>query len=96
MRGSTWPPYWVADLPNYRRRALEVELRRELSPGHILHGKTVVAKAVGNDPDDVVFQLEDGHFAAVHLTWKTESDVNWPFTLVFDSLKSLGESDEWG
>jgi hypothetical protein len=96
MDESTWPTYWVADLPADRRQKLEVELQRELPPGHMLYGKTVVAKAIGYDPDDVVFQLEDGKFAAVHLTWKVESDTNWPFTLLFDSLKSLGESDEWG
>jgi hypothetical protein len=90
------PIYWTANLTEDRRQALEYELSRELPMGHVLESRRCRAKAVGGDGDDVVFQLEDGSFAAVHLTWEVESDAQWPFTLLFDNLKSLGESEEWG
>jgi hypothetical protein len=46
----------------------ERELRREVAPGHALHGRPwrVIAKALPND--DVIAECED-EVAVVHLTW---------------------------
>lgn len=95
MRPLDWPSYWNASVPENWLLTLEVELRRELPVGHALHGRRCVAKAIGRDPDDVVFELEDGSLAAVHLTWKAETNALWPFALLFDDLKSVGQADEW-
>lgn len=96
MPEERWPSYWLSDLSDEKRRLLEAELHRELPAGHVLHGHSVIAKARGKHPDDVVFQLPDGRLAAVHLTWNVESDAQFPFTLIFPDLKALGASDEWG
>lgn len=96
MPDERWPNYWSPDLSDEMRRSLEAELRRELPSGHPLQGHQVIAKAIGEHPDDVVFQLTDGRLAAVHLTWNVESHPESPYTLIFPDLKSLGESDEWG
>jgi hypothetical protein len=96
MPDEQWPSYWSPDLSDERRRSLEAELRRELPVGHVLHGQPAVAMAMGEHPDDVVFQLRDGRLAAVHLTWHVESIPESPFTLIFPDLKALAASDEWG
>jgi hypothetical protein len=96
MPDEQWPSYWSPDLSDETRRSLEAELRRELPLDHVLHGQPVVAKAMGEHPDDVVFELPDGRLAAVHLTWHVEHLPNMPYTLIFPGLKGLGESDEWG
>jgi hypothetical protein len=96
MPDEHWPSYWSSELGDETRRSLEAELRRELPVGHSLYGQRAVAKAIGEDPDDVVFQLADGRLAAVHLTWNLESHSDWPYTLIFSDLDALAKSDEWG
>jgi hypothetical protein len=83
------------NVPQERLRALEAELRRELIIGHVLYGRQVQAKAIRDDSDDVVFELDDGSLAVVHLTWATGSDATWPYTLLFENLEALSKSDEW-
>jgi hypothetical protein len=63
------------------------ELRRELSPGHILTGLSVTARARRQDRDDVLFEIRDGsgRLAQVHLTYQQESDSRWPLTVVFST-----------
>ncbi|MGK5639196.1 hypothetical protein ACSNOK_12950 [Streptomyces sp. URMC 126] len=73
-------PWWV---PEGGMRAFERELRRELSPGHPLHGAEVVAVAVCEGCDDVLFEVANGPFpwAVVHLTWTgREERAPWPKT----------------
>jgi hypothetical protein len=67
---------------------LEAELRRELIPTHVLFGLHVTALAQRVDQDDVLFALEDGRVADVHLTWARhpETDPRWPGTELFPSL----------
>ena len=96
MIDEHWPPKWSTALSNDRRKSLETELYREVTLGHPLFGHRVSARAVGDHPDDIVFQLEDGRYAAVHLTWHQESDPQFPYTVVFNDLASLASTDEWG
>ncbi len=91
-----WPPYWTNLSDQDHCQSLKAELAREVPAGHVLFGKSVIAKAVGRHPDDVVFQLDDGRYATVHLTWSQESDPQMPYTLVFEDLASLARCREWG
>jgi len=90
-----WPAYWNAELRAETRKSLEEELYRELTTGHVLFGQTVSAKALCGSGDDVVYQLQDGRYAVVHLTWHVEKSSEFPFTLVFSDLDSLGRHTEW-
>jgi hypothetical protein len=62
------------------------ELAREVCPQHVLHGRKVVLIARCDGTDDVLFQLEDGSVAQVHLTWCRETDPRWPGTVVYPDL----------
>jgi hypothetical protein len=66
---------------------LERELQRELSAGHPLAGLAPSAVARRDDRDDVLFDLHDGRYAVVHLTWSKASppDPRWPTAIVFAS-----------
>ena len=68
---------------------LELELARELTPGHVLFGRRVTAIGRRNGRDDVLFWLPDegDAVACVHLTWigKPEQQPVWPWTEIFSS-----------
>jgi len=53
---------------------MEAELRREMSKGHVLFGRSVAAIGRRVDNDDVLFYLGDvpPRFAVVHLTYRQE------------------------
>lgn len=65
---------------------VEKELQKETSLGHPLHGVTchVVAFNTG-DPNEFLFATDSpaAPLAFVHLTWRTESDPNWPYTVCY-------------
>ena len=69
--------------------ALEAQLRREISPRHLLAAETVRAIARRQDMDTVLFALDGGRVAEVHLTWSrcTEIDPRWPGCAIFGSLE---------
>ncbi|TRW95232.1 hypothetical protein FNJ84_16960 [Paracoccus sp. M683] len=78
------------------RESLTKELKRELSPAHILHGVDLVAIGRKARRDDVLFRLHDGRVAQVHLTWRPETDPIWPFTVIyadFEDWKSVPVAD---
>ena len=70
---------------------LDVELEREVGPGHSLHGRRAVAVARRRDQDDVLFWLPDGPalLAVVHLTWtgQRERSPAWPFVILYSSIE---------
>jgi hypothetical protein len=70
------------------RAALEGELRRELSPDHVLAGKSARAVARRFDRDDVLFEIAGIGFAVVHLTYSKsrETSPRWPSSEVFASF----------
>jgi hypothetical protein len=76
-------------------RDLEEELRKEVPPGHILHGSVARAIARRNDSDDVLFKIElpNTRYAVVHLTWTgaPEPDPQLPYAEVFDTFQDWNE-----
>ncbi len=81
---------------------MEKQLRREISERHVLHGENVRLTARRADTDDVLFALDGGRVAEVHLTWRrgTEPDPRWPGTAIFASLdvwvrESMVPLHEW-
>ena len=74
--------------------ALESELARELPRGHILECARVRAVARRLDTDDVLFQLtgHDKPYAVVHLSYNSETDPQWPWTVLFDSWEDWVEN----
>ncbi|CEG25748.1 hypothetical protein BN1002_00565 [Bacillus sp. B-jedd] len=82
LSGLLVEPWWV--IPDEMSEVLETELRREISPDHILHGKKSLAVARRMDRDDVVFWIEElEKFAVVHLTYAKETSGNYPRTELF-------------
>lgn len=63
--------------------ALARELAREVCGDHVLFGRQVTAIGRRRKRDDVLFRLDDGTFAQVHLTWNVERSPLWPSTEFF-------------
>ena len=82
-----WPDGWEQLAPD-ERQALEAELRREVTPGHLLYSADVTALARRNDCDDVLFSLNgSASVAVVHLSYGKELEGLWPHTQLFSSLE---------
>jgi len=82
--------------------ALEAELDRELTSGHPLFGKAVMAAARRLDCDDILFASGDGTIVAmVHLTMSGRPEgAAWPWTEVFKSWEAwraylATKPDDW-
>jgi hypothetical protein len=77
------PDHWVAlaHEPAQQRRLTD-QLRRELSPGHVLDGHDLYLIAQCTRCDDVLLRLRDRGYAVVHLTWRQGQEVfaDWPAT----------------
>lgn len=62
----------------------------ECAEGHILFGVTAKAIAKSGAADDVLFLLNDGRAAIVHLVWAgRKQKPPWPRTKIYDSLDSV-------
>ena len=87
-------PWHPVDSADVRGRIL-AEFQRELPPGHVLSGAQVTPIGRRQDCDDVLFALENGRVAIVHLTWsgKREPVSNYPWTKLFDSLDRFVEDE---
>jgi hypothetical protein len=70
---------------------LLAELRRELSPSHVLASRSVEPIGRREDRDDILVALADGGWAIVHLTWQraTEPDPRRPATSRFENEADL-------
>ncbi|MEX1132441.1 MAG: hypothetical protein WEC15_04380 [Flavobacteriales bacterium] len=77
------------------RRSLLAELKRELPDGHVLTGAHLTVIGRRQDCDDVLFGLEDGRVAIVHLTYsgKRERTPDYPRTRIFASLDRFVEEE---
>ncbi|WP_411339256.1 hypothetical protein V6U71_15265 [Sphingopyxis sp. J-6] len=82
---NDWDGDWYRVTSETERRELGEELERELSPGHILYGTKATALGRRFRRDDVLFRLEDGRVARLHLTRRKESNPLFPTTDVYDS-----------
>ena len=86
MHPLIWLEPWRG-LAEANRRPFETELQRELSPAHPLFdiGAEAIGKSEAND--DVLFQLQNGEFALVHLTWTghIEATGQWPYYELYQS-----------
>jgi hypothetical protein len=84
-----WAPLTNSVEALARAEAFAVELRKELSPQHVLHGLPIVAIAERSHSDDVLFATADPSkpLAVVHLTWagRLELDPRWPAAVVYQS-----------
>jgi hypothetical protein len=83
-----WDGDWNAIESETERRELEAELQREAHPAHVLHGHTAVALGRRWRRDDILFLLDDGRFAQVHLTWRPETKPEWPWTNIFPTFEA--------
>jgi hypothetical protein len=72
------------------------ELRREVPVAHVLHGKRLLPLARRDDRDDVLLQelAAGGALWLVHLTWRQETDAQWPVALPFRDLSAFHEHEE--
>lgn len=99
-----WLTPWHLIASADERFGLLSELRRELPQDHPLFASDVLPIARRQDCDDVLFGLNDGRVAVVHLTWsgKTEPTAEFPWTTIFESMDSFvehcmkPEHEEWG
>jgi hypothetical protein len=74
------PQPWNRPGPDWAIR-LEHEAAAEIGPGHELTGHALTAIAACSGCDRVVFKVDDGSFAVVHLTWTTHQEPDpWPAT----------------
>lgn len=92
-----FPEPWI-DLRGRRdrvaRRALarhRRELRREIAPGHVLHGREWEIIGLGVPArDDALLRLDDDAVALVHLTWRgAQEPPSWPMTVLVTSVEEL-------
>jgi hypothetical protein len=79
---------WFA-LSGDRAKFFETELARELAPHHALYTKRRTAVAITGASDDVLYRLDDGKYAQVHLTHTRtapETVPGVPPTGIFETL----------
>ena len=80
---------WYEFLPGQGDVFLE-ELKRELSPGHLLENLELVPLGHSGAADDAIFEAEDGRVFQVHLTLSRHTEQKpLPRTRVYSS------ADEW-
>jgi hypothetical protein len=72
---------------------LNSELRKELSPQHLLFRMKTNAIAIRMDCDDVLFETDCPEFplAVVHITWSGTQETNpiWPHTEQFHDINEF-------
>jgi hypothetical protein len=80
--------------------ALSHEALAEIGPDHELAGCGLVPVAACSGCDRVAFQMEDGTFAIVHLTWTGRLEAApWPTARQFRTTRALlaaaGDHRHW-
>jgi hypothetical protein len=80
---------WCEFVPGQSEVFLQ-ELKRELSPGHLLYGLEVFPLGHSGAADDALFEAEDGRVFQVHLTFSRRAALPpLPRTRVYANV------DEW-
>lgn len=79
------PWYPVSD-----SKAIENQLKAELSKNHALCGTKVKALAQRQDCDDFLFCLDDGSMrvAVVHLSFSRNTDARYPRTELYSDIET--------
>lgn len=78
-----------------RAEQLEAELRREIFPTHLLARKETHAIAECEFNDDALFQAaNEPSVFFVHLTWRVETNSNWPHTTQFVDISNFNANWE--
>ena len=65
------------------------QAEKEITEGHPLYLQLAEAIAKCEANDDVVFRLNDGRFALVHLTWQNPTNPAFPRYALFDTATNL-------
>ncbi len=100
-RSTAWPPVRLADLgprwwwaSKHHEAKILAELRAEMPAGHLLYGVTVQVVAVKKLMKDVVLWLpESGQWAWVHLTYRQETDPQFPWCSVYATWQEVLEDN---
>lgn len=79
---------------------LTIQLKKELTINHALFDVNLKSIARRQDNDDVLFELSDGRFVIVHLTWNAPIDSTWPRFKLYDNwqnvyIKILKDAEEF-
>lgn len=84
-----WTPI-LDDAPN-----ILAELRREISPGHTLHGCRMIPLARRTDCDHVLVRAigAPAPLYLVHLTWRAQSDPQWPSAEPFVDISEFAATE---
>ncbi len=85
-----WKKPWIP-LSEEESKGVGIELKKEISEKHQLYGVNIRAIAKRIDCDDVLFEIENGAFAVVHLTYAQypEPDPQWPYTIKYNNVDDL-------
>ena len=79
-----------------RARMVGAELRREVGPGHVLHGQRWEVVAEASPQDEVLVAAGELAFL-VHLTWTRQVEVSpWPTALRVDSAEDFERLVDFG
>lgn len=70
---------------------LAMEFNRELHHGHALYGFEATALAKSEGMDEVLFSMNNGKCAIVHLTYAREKTEKYPLFLLFDTVEQALE-----
>ena len=70
--------------------ALEREAATEIGPGHQLNGHALTLIAACSACDSAAFEVDDGRFAIIDLTWKLHQEPPpWPSAEIFTGYRAL-------
>ncbi len=77
------------------REKLAFELNRGISPNHALAGYRFEVCARRTDRDEILVEIEgcDKRLAVVHLTWRNESDPQWPTNRFFRTWEDFARDE---
>lgn len=81
-------PWMALRADSESAKFFEHEVARELAPGHSLYGRRLHTVAKNSTCDDLLFRLDDGTFAEVHLTFTPTPPERpgWPRYRTFENL----------
>lgn len=87
-KAAELPRRWYEPTDEGEREGHERELQKELGPKHVLRNRPAKLIARREGYDDVLYELDGGQVAQVHLTWarRPEPDATWPWCKIFSDF----------